>query len=214
MPKLRTERGQESRNELSIGVTVYRNEKEESKFNMYRIYIGPKYALNNRDMYPKVRKNTDSLIALKRIPNVWEPDLETAKTVVVNVGYIVYYIPRADPLNTAFTHKYYPRLLIEPGRARKIPYFMESITTKHLKLEGIRYISTTENPDPKRKGQLQDVELPIKERVGIDGWLAGLGKGIRDHIENPELLRPNVPWHATDFSRLQKNFLKMIRVVD
>lgn len=199
MPKIRSEDNLIRSSDLRLAVIAERSGGKNSEFSKYYIQVGPRKAYGVPTPHLGARNAFDDgiLVTLKRIPKVWESDLndhykqyrislDSEMVAVAAVGSIEYIIPKADQLRTAFTLRYNPRGCLGRKRATRIPYFLETLTTFHLKIHGIEYISTTKDPDPHRVKQLERVELPVNERVGVNDWLMGLGRGIRSYIEHPE----------------------------
>jgi hypothetical protein len=174
----------------------------------YQFYLSTARSFNYR------KDGELKLISVKQIPYVWSNelilkvrpwekyDLFFQKSVFnsfCNIGFIGY----GTIGSCAYTGAYYPRVAI--GRiASGLPYFLEAITTWHLKNKGFVEISTStawhlkrpafrntqesKRPDDLRIRQLEKVNLPIDEPTSADNWLRGLGRGIKSSINNTRRL--------------------------
>lgn len=167
--------GADKQRELCLGITL---NTEYARFPKYDIYLG------FRGIFEGFGPNRP--VKIKRIPNVWESELygyymKYGAFREKSLGWIEYKILQNDHSKTAITDGYWPRKWLGIGVARKLPYFIEAITTQDLRLnKGITHISTTNSPDHTREEQLKQVELPINKQVEIREWLSGLGRGIRN----------------------------------
>jgi hypothetical protein len=160
---------------IYLGVIFYTCNEPDAKIDKYSIFMGPKKSFDNIN-----------LIALKRVPERWQPNLNehfanysATRIYPSKVGTINYRIPPTNSGLIAYSVYYYPCRSLETGAARKLPYFIEAITTHHIKTTGISHISTSEGPEVVRIKQLEKVNLPVNEPVPIDRWLMGMGRGIR-----------------------------------
>ncbi len=182
-PKLRDSVGKD---ELCLGVITDNTRIVSTR---YEVLIGPKGAFDMASF-------TDAhLVSLKTIPSVWKRDLDRyysfrrdSYRALSKLGYVVYTFGSSEPdCNKAFVNRYYPKgNLGENRRAINLPYFLEAITTHHMKMEGFEYISTGPHPSYDRIKQLRRIELPLKKYVEIDIWLKNIGRGIRGYIKKPK----------------------------
>jgi hypothetical protein len=185
--------------ELCIGITFYPSSSygldgESFRFNNYDIYLGARknFGIPNPNIAYGEGVRGHPLIALKRVPTIWEADLNQyllEKPGIAGIkalGYIEYRLPKEDPLKRAITKTYEPRFYLGQGKASGVPYFIEVLTTYHLKFQGFRHISTTRSPDRLRREQLERATLQVKQPVSIDEWLMGLGRGIKYCTEHAE----------------------------
>jgi len=183
MPRLRGNDNLSRKDELCLGLSVFGN---YSTTVIYDIYLGPREVLY-----------FTRLAAVKRVPKVWESELlehyknrlegiNTSVKFPVKLGNMGYEILETDKMNIAFTTSYWPRDKLGHGKAKRLSYFLESITTHHLKTQGITHISTSFGPSHLRIAQLKRVGLPIREEVEVDTWLRAMGRGIKNRSNGLE----------------------------
>jgi hypothetical protein len=179
--------GNLSQKELCLGVTL--NKQLDWPVTVCKIFVGT--AGNFRKPEPNM-----NLIALKRIPEIWHENLNKFNLSmygnaidgnVTLLGTIEYKQRQAKDKNIAFTYRYHPlHGFLGDSKPKGLPYFIEAITTHHLKTTGITHISTSDLANNLRWKQLQRVGLSTETRLEIDEWLRGMGRGIRYHINNKD----------------------------
>ena len=83
------------------------------------------------------------------------------------------------------TSAYSPKAWVR-GAAKRLGYFLEILATEHLKSLGVTHISTSSAPELPRIKQLEAAGLPIKIRMPIGEWIAGLKRGLNRPVsKNP-----------------------------
>jgi hypothetical protein len=132
-----------------------------------------------------------NFVSLKPVPMMWREDLQEylSKAVektggwinrsMAEVGYITYVRQDYQGTNVAICYHYYPRNHLGRHFARRFPYFMEAISTNHMKYCGSTHVFASSLVSVKRERQLGDVELSTTRNVAIDEWLKGMGRGIK-----------------------------------
>ena len=133
---------------------------------------------------------------IKPVPEVWDTDLnrvynaETERYVLEhlyrskNIGKIEYKFMNLEKDRIATVYDYYPRDHLPNRVASGFPFFLELMTTDHLKdRKGVTHISTSYDPSPSRKEQLDYAGLPSGVILPIDDWRFGLIRGMEKRIE-------------------------------
>jgi hypothetical protein len=167
---------EKGRNSYYVGVY-------QSELFFYDFFVGERSNLRERIN----NRHRNLLIPLKRIPEMWQKDMDLFMNgeITKQLGYIDYVLVSEYG---ACTFRYFPRKYLGKGLASGIPYFLEAMTTHHLKNRKFTRISTADITSDNRIDQLKTVGLPTHELTDINEWLKGMGRGIRSKIYGYELL--------------------------
>ncbi len=127
----------------------------------------------------------DNIVRRIKIPKRFEKDL-VGKYLPRNFIGDIIYEPTFHP-TLMITSAVYPKSGV-PGfnaddpksrQAKGLGYFLEAMSTQHLKTQGVEYIQTTPYLMQSRRNQLEKVGLPIHTPVPIDSWIKGHLRGVR-----------------------------------
>lgn len=125
---------------------------------------------------------------LKKVPLKWGDELreilDNRKAEMLSIGYLYYMLRDEDGL-TAYSYNYYPKRNLGGKRCQGLPYFIDAILVGRLlrgsllnMSNGIRYVSTSKDPQEPRIKQLLRVGLPTNQKVEAVDWIRGMGSGI------------------------------------
>jgi len=164
---------------LSLGIFRVDARKSES----YKIYFGTKEALKRE------RTHLGWLIALKRVPKVWEDGtrlhLESLHTDHTYVGHMRYVCRKrflgVFGADSAINERYYPLESANRKDLRRMPYFIEAIIVNQLRNEGIKLVHSSGVTFDPLRNQLKRVNLRHDRYIEISAWLKAMGRGISEH---------------------------------
>ena len=186
-------RDADDRSRLYLG--VYRFDAKTPGYSCYVSFVGNGADFEERIWLPPESRILDvinyyllvsgRLVALKKIPKIWEADMEMHMahnplegSQTAPVGYIDYCLSGGVRRNKAVACEYFPREWIGKGVAKGITYYLEAIATSHLQERGVDIINSSSRLKPERIRQLERVGLRGKADTEIGRWLKAMGHGL------------------------------------
>lgn len=162
-----TEIGNEAK--MHIGIFAKANNEGGHSRITYRICFGRKRLLTF----------TQGTVALLPALDFWQPELAErhgSDTRPSYLGYINYEYGPSRRVATIVS--YYPKIGVEQGAARGLPYHIELLTTQNIKKWGFTHLVSPITADSSRVKQLRRVGLPSGRETKIEDWMLGLIRGI------------------------------------